>query len=352
MTDTSQTQSGSPRPRFDRPEDFDGAALASRFRPRAPGGPPGLMRRLHLALRDMMPDRWIVRRNYHHRFGFYPDLDRPRLLSEKINWLKLNGATPLHTLCADKVTVRDWVAGQIGAEHLVRAILITYDPGELTPERIPDAQFVVKANHDSGSATICTDRASFDWEGCRAAMREALATPFWRRQRELHYRPIRPGILVEEMLQPEDPAVGLTDFKFHCIHGEPVFIELQIRPPGRMFNASYSPEWKRLPWLLLADLYDSPQWPEEYPRPSGLERMLAIARRLAAPFPFARVDLYQEGERVLFGEVSFTPAAGLERAEHLDRGDDPTRLDAELGAMLDMDRARAQLAAIRAQYRA
>ena len=332
------------------PRVFDGPALAPRFRPRAPEGPPGLLRRLHLALRDRLPDAWVVRRNYYHRFGYYPDLDRPRLLSEKINWLKLNGATPLHTLCADKIRVRDWVADRIGPEHLVRAILTTYDPDDITPERIPDAQFVVKANHDTGSVTICTDRDAFDWQGCREAMRTALATPFWRRQRERHYRDIRPGIIVEEMLVPDDPVVGLTDYKFHCCHGEPSHIELQIRPPGEIYNATYSTDWKRLPWLLLAELYDSPQWPGDIPRPSRLDEMLAIARTLAEPFPFARVDLYEVAGRVLFGEMSFTPAAGLERAEYIDRGDDPTRLDAELGQRLDIRRAQAQLAEIRAQY--
>lgn len=327
---------------------YDLAALADRFRPRAPQGAPGLLRRMHLALRQRMPDAWAVRRDYYHRFGVYPDLKRPQLLSEKINWLKLHGATPLHTRCADKIRVRPWVAERIGPEHLVRALLIADDPAALTPEAIPAAQFVVKANHDTGSAMICTDRAQFDWEDCRARMRTALATPFWRRARERHYRDIPPGILVEELLRPDDPDIGLTDYKLHCIHGEPVFIELQIRPPGAIFNATYSPDWQRLPWLNLGELKDSAQYPAELARPAGLDAMLRIARTLAAPFPLVRVDLYEVGGRVLFGEMSFTPSAGLERLEYPDRGDDPTRLDRELGARLDLDRARAQIAALRA----
>lgn len=331
-----------------RPHGFDTDALRSRFiqRARPADGP---LRRLHLALRDSMPDAWVVRRNYFHRFGVYPDLRRPRRLSEKLTWLKLHGATPLHTLCADKVAVRPWVAERIGADALVRAILIADDPEALTPEAIPDAGFVVKATHDTGSVDICTDRARFDWEACRDRMRQALATPFWRRQRERHYRGIPPRLIVEELLLPDDPAVGLTDYKIHCLHGEPHWIECRIRPAaGTVYGATYSLEWERLPWLHLAGVSDSVQYPHELPRPSRLDDMLRIARRLATPFPLVRVDLYEVGGRVRFGEMTFTPAAALERVEYTDPAAGPWSLDEELGDRLDMDRVRAQLAALRA----
>lgn len=330
------------------PHVFDAAAVRERIALRAPRRVGGTLRRLHLALRDRMPDAWVVRRNYFHRFGVYPDLRTPRRLSEKITWLKLHGATPLHTRCADKIAVRPWVAERIGAGHLVRAILIADTPDALTPEAIPDAGFVVKATHDTGSVAICTDRERFDWDACRARMREALATPFWRRQRERHYRDIPPRLIVEELLVPDDPAIGLTDYKFHCFHGEPLWIECQIRPPGALYNATYSLDWERQPWLQLADIADSVQYPAELPRPSCLSEMLRLARILAGPFPLARIDLYEVAGRVLFGEMTFTPAAGLERMEYADTAADPWRLDEELGDRLDMARVRARLAELRA----
>ncbi len=38
--------------------------------------------------------------------------------------------------------------------------------------------------------------------------------------------------------------------------------------------------------------------------------MVKISEKLAAPFPFVRVDLYQIGEQIYFGEMTFTPAKG------------------------------------------
>ena len=344
---SSASADGAPGTLLPAPHGLDADALRARFPVRA-AVRGGLMRRIHLALRDWLPDAWVVRRNYFHRFGVYPDLRNPQRLSEKINWLKLHGATPLHSRCADKIAVRPWVADRIGKQYLV-PVLLTADSAEaLTPEAIPAPGFVIKATHDTGSVAICNDREQFDWAACRAAMGRALTTPFWRRQRERHYRDIPPRLIVEDLLIPDDPELGLTDYKVHCFHGEPQWIECQIRPPGMLYNASYSLEWERLPWLQLDEMSASLQLPSDIPRPAGLAEMLDIARVLSAPFPLTRVDLYEVGGRVLFGEITFTPAAGLERVEYRDPTVDPWQLDAELGARLDMGRVRAQLAALRA----
>lgn len=310
---------------------------------------PGLLRRLHLALRDWMPDEWVIRRNYFHRFGVYPDLSTPQTLSEKITWLKLHGATPLHRLCADKIAVRDWVAARVGPDVLNRAILITENPADITPDAIPDRRFVVKANMDTGSVLLCHDRARFDWAACRARMAEALARPFWRIQRERQYRGIRPAIIVEAMLDPDDPAIGLTDHRIYCFHGVPRLIEVTVLPPGGYFSAVYSPDWARMPVKMMAEASNSDELPFDLPRPALLARMLEVARNLSAPFPLVRVDLYETGGRVVFGELTFTPSAGLERIEARwpAPGADPRAEDRAWGAHLDMDRTRAQLAALR-----
>ena len=39
--------------------------------------------------------------------------------------------------------------------------------------------------------------------------------------------------------------------------------------------------------------------------------MLAVAEKLAAPFPVVRVDLYNIAGRIYFGEMTFTSLGGL-----------------------------------------
>ena len=41
--------------------------------------------------------------------------------------------------------------------------------------------------------------------------------------------------------------------------------------------------------------------------------MISTARALSRGFPFVRVDLYSNGERVIFGEMTWYPGGGLVR---------------------------------------
>jgi hypothetical protein len=41
--------------------------------------------------------------------------------------------------------------------------------------------------------------------------------------------------------------------------------------------------------------------------------MLALAHQVAEQFSYVRVDFYQVQQRIYFGELTFTPGAGLQR---------------------------------------
>ena len=50
-------------------------------------------------------------------------------------------------------------------------------------------------------------------------------------------------------------------------------------------------------------------------KPACLDEMVEAAECLAEPFPFVRVDFYQQNGQAVFGEMTFTPAAGINPAE-------------------------------------
>src|SRR5690606_22126913 len=63
--------------------------------------------------------------------------------------------------CADmcrQIAVRDYVAKEIGAEHLVPMLGAYSRLDEIPFENLPSS-FVLKANHDSGSTVIVTDKS-------------------------------------------------------------------------------------------------------------------------------------------------------------------------------------------------
>ena len=54
--------------------------------------------------------------------------------------------------------------------------------------------------------------------------------------------------------------------------------------------------------------YDKLGRAKPIPRPKNLEEMIGIASRLSKDIDFVRIDLYSNGSRVWFGEITLTPA--------------------------------------------
>lgn len=253
------------------------------------------------------PSRSLIMRQYRDRVGSPPDLDQPLGLSEKLNRMKLDGASHLQTICADKIRVRDYVANRVGSQVLVRLILSTYRLSDVRPENIPDESFVLKTNHDFGGVIICRDRAPFDWVAAREKLADRLAYNHWHRHREPVYKDIRPGILVEEFLEPDSPD-GLREYKVFCFGGRPQFV-MVIRQRGDIRTKTvFDTSWNRLPVRRR----DAPTDPSPIDPPQRLSELLDTAARLAEPFDFCRVDLYENFGRVLFGEITFFPEGGMD----------------------------------------
>lgn len=312
-----------------------GQAPAQPVRPSPAQEPSGLRRRWRAFKRWMWrfaPDAVVTKRSYRHRFGRDLDLENPQGLSEKIQWLKLNGMTPLHSRCSDKIAVRDYVAERVGSEILIPMVMATYDVAEITPENIPAERFVVKPNHDSGSVVFCRDRASFDWADARRRLRAMLKRDFHLAQRERQYEGIRRGLIVEELLE-QSGGGDLIDYKIYCFHGKPTFAQVDLGRHSDHRRAMYDLDWRKLPERIetlpgLPAALDG-----ELPRPEGWEEMKRIAAILAKPFPLVRIDFYNVDGRVFFGEMTFTPGAGLSRFE-------PREKDVAYGRLLDLSKVR------------
>ena len=78
-----------------------------------------IMRYAFHKIKNELPDVMIVKHRYKKKMGKPLNLRRPRTLNEKINWLKLNDRTSLHTQCADKYEVRKYIIEKIGKSYLV-----------------------------------------------------------------------------------------------------------------------------------------------------------------------------------------------------------------------------------------
>ena len=240
----------------------------------------------------------------------------PELFTEKLfkRMIVLNRRQdPLMTRLADKFRARDWVADRIGEHHLPRLFWHGAAAAALPFRQLPD-RCVIKTNHGSGQVIV--KDGLLDEVSVKTRLSAWLGENYYWRMQERQYLEIEPHILVEEFLEGGDD--GPLDYRFWCFDGHVAAI--QVDNHSHSICPFYDVAWRRL------DLrYRDGAKHVEIDRPAELEQMLEIAAKLSRGLAFVRVDLYNIAGRILFGEMTFTPAAGQ---MHL-----PRAWDERLGAL-------------------
>lgn len=252
-------------------------------------------------------DAYIIKSQFKSRMGYQLDLDNPRTLNEKINWLKLNNRKDLHTVVADKYKVREYVASKVGSKYLIPLLFHSKDPNDLVPESFPDTSFIIKANHNSSGGLMVRDKSEVDWKSARKRFKRLLRENFYYSTREWQYKNIEPRIIAEELLTYEDGSIP-EDFKFHCFNGKLAFIMIDFdRHTNKRTRNLYDRDWNLIPC----------NWGRPYgkdlEKPNNLDEMIEVAEKLAEDFIYVRVDLYLVRGKIYFGEITFHHNSGHQR---------------------------------------
>ena len=241
------------------------------------------------------------------------NLDNPRDLNEKIQWLKLFSDTSQWSLLADKLRVRDYIQA-LGLGHLLNRLYGVWDtPDEIDFDTLPD-KFVMKTNNGCHDAVIVNDKSQIDPSAIRNKMKVSLNRHFGVSSVELHYLKIEPKIIAEELL--EDSSVGgfsrsLVDYKLWCFNGKPFgFYVTYDRATETTHHLSdfYDLEWhQHTEWM--AD--KSPRHP--IPQPKHLDIMIEAGARLSKGYPEMRVDFYDIDGQIYIGELTMSGTSGCIR---------------------------------------
>ena len=177
-------------------------------------------------------------------------------------------------------------------------------PFEIDFNQLPD-QFVLKATHGSGFNIVVKNKSTLNKWQARLLLHTWMHQDNYWSGREWVYKEMPRHIIAEKYL--EDETGELRDYKFYCFNGEPSFMQLEV---GRGTNHNtrnfYDMEWRLLPFGK-----ELPHNPDiVVSKPQSFEEMIHIAKVLSKPFQYVRVDLYQVGGKVFFGELTFFPAGG------------------------------------------
>jgi len=253
----------------------------------------------------ILPDKIFLKWKYKRRFGKKLDLKQPKTFNEKMQWLKLFERTPLHTLCADKYAVREYIKAVIGGKYLIPLLYHTQDFKDIKPENLPDIPFIIKTNHDSAGSIVIKSKKDVDWETIRKHLKKKLSRNFYYTSKEWQYKHITPSIIVETLL--EDKNGELPEFSLHCFNGKVKLICGYIEKNCTAIFYDMNWEEQPPPWVQT-----NQKKHRSINRPKTMDEMIHIAKKLSSPFSYARIDFYDIDGKIYCGEITFHHIAGFQ----------------------------------------
>ena len=238
------------------------------------------------------------------------DLEHPKTLDEKIQWMKLYyyKDNPLVYQCADKFRVRDYVKN-CGLEHILNDLIATYhSANEINWDVLPQ-KFVLKWNFSNGGNIICSDKSKLDRKQAIKELNRFQKIKPHLKYAEPQYD-VEKVLLCEKFIETQNGEAPV-DYKFYCFNGEAKYVlccygrSIDRRPAFYFFDKD---------WQLQRFNKMGKEAPEGFTmsKPEGMDDLFHYAEILSKPCPFVRADFYLENGKAYFGELTFTPGGGYD----------------------------------------
>ena len=261
----------------------------------------------------ILPDNIMLPLQYRIKLRRKLNLKNPKRFTEKLQWYKVNYRNPMMHQCVDKYLVRDYIKKK-GLERILIPLIGKYNSIDQVDFNLLPRQFVIKTTHGGGglNVVVCYDKEKLDMVEIKEKL-QCEPSPVKKNTmgREWAYYGLQPGIVVEELLiNRENPAAGINDYKILCYGGHAEYIVVDVdRYIGHKRNF-YDREWNNLQVTS-----DCPASDRGIQKPDNFDEMISIAEKLSEDFPFVRVDLYDVDGKIYFGELTFYPWSGYVQYE-------------------------------------
>jgi len=258
-------------------------------------------------------DEEYLKRTFRKFQDYELNLDNPKTLNEKLQWLKIHDRKDLHTINADKYAAREYIRNTFGEEYLIPLVFHTNDYRELVPEKLPDFPFVLKTNHGFGNSIIVHDKSKVDWAKLRMDYRRWLQNNYYYIEREWQYKNIKPCIIAEKMLIGNDGHVP-NDYKLNFIEGKLEFIYVSVDREGTNKRNIYDPDWKPMyfTWARKGKDLSKLRGADIQPPPT-LSKMIEFGSVVAKLYKYVRVDFYDLDGVLYVGEITQCHGGGFDQ---------------------------------------
>lgn len=231
-----------------------------------------------------------------------PHYKNPRNFNDKTMNLKMSYRNnDLIAECTDKYKVRKYVEKNNCEEILNKLYGVYENSDEINFNKLPH-KFVLKCTHGCAYNIICKDKEKLDIEETKKKLKKWMREKYGWATGELHYTKIKPTIICEKYIQTKDDTLPM-DYKFYCFYGECKGILVCSEREKNLKLNFYDTNWNELNYIKEYERGN-----EEIQKPKNLEKMIKYAEKLSKEFEFVRVDLYENDNNIIFGELTFTPA--------------------------------------------
>lgn len=269
---------------------------------------------------NLISDEKHAKLLYFIMFGERLDIANPKTMNQFICSTKISDEKLGYDVFTDKYQVREYVKEVVG-ESILNDVIGVYDSfDEIDFSVLPQA-FALKATHGSSYNIIVPDKDKIDKYDAKRKFDKWLSENFYYKDREKNYKNIKPRIMCDAFLSPQDGQ--LEEYKLFCFCGKVGFIQHNKQINGRRYDNIFDCSWNLLPVK-----YGYSGFAPDF-KPQNGEELILIAEKLAAKFRFVRVDLYNVDGRIVFSELTFHSGGGLIPFE-------PRLYDREFGKMLGL----------------
>lgn len=248
---------------------------------------------------------------FRYKVGYFPNVARPALYSEKMLWRKIFDHNPLHIIFSDKLATKTWQEKRCPGLGILPVLWLGTDASAI-PDKVLKGHVAIKANHGSGfnyfpsrdatAAQLPVDRIN-GW----------LKTNFGRGKLEWAYRFAGRKIFVEECVMDahERPSV---DISVHAGNGTPLFIEAitgnKTDNQQKAYFRTDGTRWVEIEKKPTPGNHGS-SLPYDFQLPATYVEALDHTSRLSEGVDYARFDFLSTTDRLYGGEITIYPASGL-----------------------------------------
>lgn len=267
---------------------------------------------------NFIPDKWMLKLQYRIKLGKKLNLKNPKSYNEKLQWYKLYYKNPLMIKCVDKYDVREYVTDCGCGELLNECYGVYNNADEIDFSSLPD-MFVAKSTLGGGgnSVVIVRDKSKLDIPALKKQMNSWVKPNEHIKNsgREWPYNSGREHsrIIIEKYIESDETKGGLIDYKFFCFNGKAEYMfVIAERTLGDTASLDiYDADFNKLPYRRCGKNNIS----AEFEKPENFEELRDAAEKLSKAFPHARVDMYDQNGRIIFGEITFYSGSGYSSYE-------------------------------------